>query len=273
MSEIEVKNLNFSYDETGETLSNVSFAIEKGQYVAIVGHNGSGKSTLAKLLVGLLKPNSGEIIVQGVTLNNKTVKDIRGKISLVFQNPDNQFIGATVEDDIAFGLENRCILNKEMPKLVKEFAQKVGMQEFLNKEPSALSGGQKQRVAIAGALALSPEIIIFDEATSMLDPKGKREILQLIKEMKTLNKDITVVSITHDIEEAYQSDKVIIISQGKIAVEGDPKVILQDEKKMKELHLDVPFVLEMKSKLESIGINVSKYNSLDDIVEAVWQSK
>ena len=143
----------------------------------------------------------------------------------------------------------------------------------MNNEPSALSGGQKQRVAIAGALALSPEIIIFDEATSMLDPKGKREILQLIKEMKTLNKDITVVSITHDIEEAYQSDKVIIISQGKIAVEGDPKVILQDEKKMKELHLDVPFVLEMKSKLESIGINVSKYNSLDDIVEAVWQSK
>lgn len=273
MNEIEVKNLNFSYDETGETLSNVSFSIEKGTYTTIVGHNGSGKSTLAKLLVGLLKPNSGEIIVQGTTLTNKTVKNIRGKISLVFQNPDNQFIGATVEDDIAFGLENRRVPSKEMPEMVKEFAKKVGMDEFLVKEPSALSGGQKQRVAIAGALALSPEIIIFDEATSMLDPKGKREILQLIRKMREANSNITVVSITHDIEEAYQSDKVIIISKGKVALEGNPKEILSDEKTMKELRLDVPFVLEMKSKLKDIGIDLNKTESIDDIVEAVWQSK
>lgn len=273
MNEIEVKNLIFSYDETGETLSNVSFAIEKGTYTTIVGHNGSGKSTLAKLLVGLLTPNSGEIIVQGTSINQKTIKNIRGKISLVFQNPDNQFIGATVEDDIAFGLENRRIPHKDMKAMVEEFAKKVGMTEFLKKEPTSLSGGQKQRVAIAGALALNPEIIIFDESTSMLDPKGKREILALIKEMRNENPDITIISITHDIEEAYQSDKVIVISSGKVALEGKPEDVLSDEKVMKDLNLTVPFILDCTLKLKEIGVDATNAKSIDDLVEAICQSK
>lgn len=273
MSEIEVKNLIFSYDEDEETLSNVSFAIEKGTYVTIVGHNGSGKSTLAKLLLGLLSATSGEIYIQGILLSRKTIRDIRKKISLVFQNPDNQFIGATVEDDIAFGLENRCIAHKDIPAIVEEYARKVGMLEYLKKEPSFLSGGQKQRVAIAGALALSSEIVIFDEATSMLDPKGKKEILKLINDMRKANPNLTVVSITHDIEEAYQSDKTIVLSKGKIILEGNPKEILKDRETLNSLSLEVPFVLECKEKLESIGIKVNKSDDLDDLVEAIWQSK
>lgn len=273
MNDIEVRNLIFSYDETGETLSNVSFNVERGSYVAIVGHNGSGKSTLAKLIVGLLTPSSGEILVQGNFLNNKNFKNIRGKISLVFQNPDNQFIGATVEDDIAFSLENKCIPQKDMKTLVVEYAKKVGMEEFLKKEPSNLSGGQKQRVAIASALALNPEIIIFDEATSMLDPKGKREILSLIMEMRKANPNLTILSITHDIEEAYRSDKVIVISKGKVAFEGNPKEVLRDEKTMRELRLDVPFALECSIKLKENGINIDTCENIDQLAEAIWESK
>jgi len=273
MSEIEVKNLTFSYDDNKETLKDVSFSIEKGSYTTIVGHNGSGKSTIAKLLVGLITPNSGDIYVQGTKLDSKTVKQIRNKISLVFQNPDNQFIGATVEDDIAFGLENRRVPHKDMQAIIENYAEQVGMKEFLTKEPSNLSGGQKQRVAIAGALALAPEIIIFDEATSMLDPKGKRDILALIHKMKENNKDVTVISITHDIEEAYSSDEVIVISDGKVVLEGKPNEVLNDEKKMKELRLTVPFVLECSSKLKEIGIDASSCKSIDELAELVWQSK
>ena len=273
MNEIEVKNLVFSYDETGETLTDVSFSVEKGSYVTIVGHNGSGKSTLAKLLVGLLVPNSGEIFIQGEKLSPKSVKKIREKISLVFQNPDNQFIGATVEDDIAFSLENKLIPHNEMQKLINEYASKVGMDNYLDKEPSNLSGGQKQRVAIAGALALSPEIIIFDEATSMLDPKGKKEILALINKMRKANSNLTILSITHDIEEAYNSDKVIVISKGKVAIEGKPNEILKDEKEMREYRLSVPFLLDCSMKLNSAGIEVGKCESIDSLAEAIWQSK
>ncbi len=273
MNEIEVKNLVFSYEENGETLSDVSFSIEKGTYVTIVGHNGSGKSTLAKLLVGLLVPNSGEIFIQGEKLTPKNIKNIRDKISLVFQNPDNQFIGATVEDDIAFSLENKMIPHKEMENLVKEYASKVGMDNYLDKEPSNLSGGQKQRVAIAGALALAPQIIIFDEATSMLDPKGKREILALINKMRKANSNLTIISITHDIEEAYSSDKVIVISKGKIAIEGKPSEILKSEEEMKKYRLSVPFLLDCTTKLNAAGIKISECNSIDDLAEAIWQSK
>lgn len=273
MKIIEVKNLSFSYSEDKQTLDDVSFDIEKGRYVSIVGHNGSGKSTLAKLLIGLLKANSGQIFVDGVELSEKTVHQVRSKVALVFQNPDNQFIGATVEDDIAFGLENKRVKHEDMQTIIEDYAKKVNMLEYLHKEPSMLSGGQKQRVAIAGALALSPDIIIFDESTSMLDPKGKREIRELISKLRENNQDLTVISITHDIEEAYLSDEIIVLSKGKFVMQGDPKDILSDNAKLTSLDLHMPFILEMKEKLSSLNIDASNCENIDQLVEVLCQSK
>ena len=220
---IEIKNLSFTYSNEDEekqyVLNNVSLNIEKGSYTVIVGHNGSGKSTLAKLLIGLLAQESGQIIIDNIELTNDSIYEIRNKIGVVFQNPDNQFIGSTVEDDIAFGLENHLVPTEEMQTIIEEYAEKTGMINFLKKEPTKLSGGQKQRVAIAGVLAMHPEIIILDEATSMLDPKGKREIKELIKKMRDIVPNITIVSITHDISEAVASDKVIVMNKGEVYAE------------------------------------------------------
>lgn len=272
MTVIELKNLSFSYDNDSKALDDVSLIINKGEYVSIVGHNGSGKSTLAKLLIGLLAPSDGDIIINGTVLTNKTAPQLRKDMALVFQNPDNQFIGATVEDDIAFGLENHRIPHNDMQAIIDDYAKKVGMFEYLKKEPSHLSGGQKQRVAIAGALALSPQILILDEATSMLDPKGKREITELILELRKLNEDLTIISITHDIEEAYTSQRVIALNKGKVAYDGDPHDMFAHRDVFEELHLSTPFVLEMQHKLESIGIKTQADN-IDSLAEAIWQSK
>lgn len=271
MSEIEINNLSFAYNDDSETLKNVSLTIEKGEYVSILGHNGSGKSTLARLIIGLLKMRSGTIKVQDMILDKKTVRDIRKKVCLVFQNPDNQFIGATVEDDIAFGLENRRIEHKDMQPIIDNFLKEVGMESFKNKEPSMLSGGQKQRVAIAGALALNPEIIIFDEATSMLDPHGKKEISQLIQKMRENNPDLTLISITHEIEEAFLSDKVIILHKGEIAMQGKPSEVLSDRKKLRELKLELPLVLDVKDRLKMEGINVKCEDNIESLAEAICQ--
>lgn len=257
---IEVKNLNFSYDseEGVQTIKNVSFSIEKGQYVSLIGHNGSGKSTLAKLLAYLLEPASGEIYVDGIRVNEKNIREIRQTIGVVFQNPDNQFIGSTVEGDIAFGLENRAVPREKMIELVKKYSHLVGMDKFLNKSPDELSGGQKQRVAIAGILALGLKIIIFDEATSMLDPEGVEDIKKLIFEMKKEDPELTFVSITHDIEEAYLSDKVIILNSGEKCMEGVPEDVFADEDKIKSIGLDIPFVLQVKNALKKKGIEIPK---------------
>ena len=257
---IEVKNLNFSYDseEGVQTIKNVSFSIEKGQYVSLIGHNGSGKSTLAKLLAYLLEPASGEIYVDGIRVNEKNIREIRQTIGVVFQNPDNQFIGSTVEGDIAFGLENRAVPREKMIELVKKYSRLVGMDKFLNKSPDELSGGQKQRVAIAGILALGLKIIIFDEATSMLDPEGVEDIKKLIFEMKKEDPELTFVSITHDIEEAYLSDKVIILNSGEKYMEGVPEDVFADEDKIKSIGLDIPFVLQVKNALKKKGIEIPK---------------
>ena len=272
---IEVKNLVFSYrKQQKETIADVSFAVEKGQYLSIVGHNGSGKSTLAKLLIGLLSPKSGEIIVDSLPLNKDNLKAIRKKVSLVFQNPDNQFIGATVEDDIAFGLENRQIPHNEMQAIIDKYAEAVGMQDYKDKEPSHLSGGQKQRVAIAGALALNPDILILDEATSMLDPRGKREIRELIEKMRKNNRDLTIISITHDIEEAYQSDEIIILSEGKVVMQGTPKEVFKDESKIEQYNLDYPFILKLVNGLKEAGFKMGDdYHNVDEVVEDICQSK
>ena len=255
---IKVENLSFSYDKEKKILNNVSFSINKGEYVTLIGHNGSGKSTLAKLLSYILEPNKGKIYIDNEELNEKNIKNIRNKIGIVFQNPDNQFIGSTVEDDIAFGLENRNIKQEEMKKIVKEYSKKVGMENYLTKEPEELSGGQKQRVAIAGILALNLKIMIFDEATSMLDPEGVEEIRKLILKMKKENPDLTVISITHDIEEAYLSDRVIVLNEGKIYKNDIPSKVFENEEEMKKINLDIPFVLKIKNKLKTKGIEIDE---------------
>ena len=273
MSKIEIKNISFSYNKDEPILKHVSFSISEGSYTSIIGHNGSGKSTLARLIIGLLAPDDGQIFIDDELLTNKNVRDIRKKIGLVFQNPDNQFIGATVEDDIAFGLENRRVPHDQMQSIIDNFAKRVGMEDYLNKEPSRLSGGQKQRVAIAGALSLNPDILILDEATSMLDPKGKNDIRELISEMKKENPRLTILSITHDVEEAYLSDEVIVMSQGEVAFIGKPNEVFNNRDALKSLHLDMPFILDLKTRLQSNNIDVQDCNSIDDIAEKLWPSK
>ncbi|MCR4911348.1 MAG: energy-coupling factor transporter ATPase [Bacilli bacterium] len=272
MNALTVKNLSFGYNEE-IILDDVSFAIKEGTYVSLLGHNGSGKSTLAKLFIGLLPANSGQIFVSDLELNKDNVTKIRNNATIVFQNPDNQFIGVTVEDDIAFSLENRNVPRKEMRALIIESARKVGMESFLTKEPAYLSGGQKQRVAIADALVINPQILILDEATSMLDPKGKKEILDLIREMKKENPSLTVISITHDVEEAYLSDEVIILDKGKIAAQGKPDDIFTDKELVSKYELAVPFIISLKDKLISLGMDVSKEDTLESLGEKICQLK
>ena len=273
MNRITLKNISFSYSKDEPVIKHVSFNIHEGTYTSIIGHNGSGKSTLGRLIIGLLTPNDGEIYIDDELLTHKNVRKLRKKIGLVFQNPDNQFIGATVEDDIAFGLENRKVPHSKMQEIIDKYAESVGMKEFLKNEPSRLSGGQKQRVAIAGALALNPEILILDEATSMLDPKGKSDIRNLIKEMKELNPGLTIVSITHDVEEAYLSDEVIVLNQGEVAFKGKPEVVFSNRDALNSLHLQMPFVLDLKERLLKEKIDIKDKTRLTDIAEELWPSK
>ena len=270
---VEIKNLYYSYNETDTVLKGVSLDIEEGEHVSIVGHNGCGKSTLCKLLIGLLEKEKGEIIINGLPLNKDNLQTIRKKMAIVFQNPDNQFIGATVEDDIAFSLENDNVPREEMVRLVKEYATKVGMEEFLTKEPSYLSGGQKQRVAIADALVRKPDILILDEATSMLDPNGKQEILRLVKKMREANPKLTVISITHDIEEAYLSDRIYLLHEGELVLTCLPTELFSNYDLIKKYNLAVPFIVQLQEKCREIGYQVKDEDSLEKIGEMIWQSK
>src|SRR5574344_148688 len=271
---IEVKHVSYSYQKEVEALEDVSFKVEKGEYVTLIGHNGSGKSTLAKLLCYLYEPTKGEIYLNGVKESEATIKDIRKTMGIVFQNPDNQFIGGTVEDDIAFGLENRNVELQKMKDLVREYARKVNMEHFLNKEPSEISGGQKQRVAIAGILALGLKIVIFDEATSMLDPEGVEDIKRLINEMRSTDKDLTFISITHDIEEAYMSDRVIIMNKHRIFKDGTPNEVFKNVDEIRSIGLDAPFILRVKDALKKKGIKVDdKAVTLDSLARDICKSK
>lgn len=273
MKALTIKNLTFGYDKNITILSDVSFSVDQGKYVSIMGHNGSGKSTLAKLLIGLLTPKSGEIEILSLIINKENIKKIRKQTSIVFQNPDNQFVGATVEDDLAFGLENKCVPGEQIKDIIVEYASKVGMLDYLEKEPSQLSGGQKQRVAIAGVLALKPSLLILDEATSMLDPKGKREIRELILKMKIDNPELTIISITHDVEEAYLSDEIVVLHEGKVVKQGSPKEIFSNEEEIKKLNLSLPFEVELKNKLKEISIKIDDSLSLDEIGDLLCQLK
>ncbi|CCP24589.1 energy-coupling factor transporter ATPase [Mycoplasmopsis cynos] len=250
---IKVENIVFSYKPGVQklALNNVSFEIQKGEYVAVLGHNGSGKSTLSKVLVALLKPQEGLLMIDDIVYSRKTLLDIRKKIGIIFQNPDNQFVGSSVEDDIAFGLENRRVPTEQMHEKIVHFAKKVDMLEFLEREPENLSGGQKQRVAIASVLALDPEVIIFDEVTSMLDPKGKSSVLNIIKEIKE-TREKTLISITHDMDEAILADKCLVFADGKLVASGNPKEILKNKKILDIAKIDSPFIYRLSSLINGI---------------------
>ncbi|WLD93557.1 energy-coupling factor ABC transporter ATP-binding protein [Alkalihalobacillus sp. AL-G] len=269
---IKVKNASFRYDENGPyRLSDIDLTIEQGEWIAVVGHNGSGKSTLAKLLNGLLIPNKGTVeIGTYMTEREKDLWEIRKRVGMVFQNPDNQFVGTTVKDDVAFGLENNGVPREEMIQRIEESLSKVQMQGYENQEPHHLSGGQKQRIAIAGVLAQKPSVIILDEAMSMLDPRGRQEVFGTIHK---LNKQdgITVLSITHDLEEAVQSDRMIVMKQGKIVQSGSPQEVFQQPELLLDAGLELPFSLSIQQKLKEEGIELTQPTlTQTELVEALW---
>lgn len=263
---IKVKNLDYSYSQEDHALKGISFDVNDGEWVSILGHNGSGKSTISKLLVGLLEADKGEIEIDGQILNEETIDDIRKKVGIVFQNPDNQFVGVNVKYDIAFGLENRQVPREEMIKLIDEYSKKVEMEKYLDREPQTLSGGQKQRVAIAGILALNAQIVILDEATSMLDPEGTRDIIELIKELKTkYNK--TIITITHDLNLARLSDRIIVLKDGLIIASDTPEKIFEQEGLLRSSNLDIPFNL----KLYKTALADEKLKNNEKLVNALWK--
>ena len=272
MSKLEIKNLCFSYDQEHPVIDDISFKVEKGSFVCMLGHNGSGKSTLAKLIVGLLEKKSGQIFFDDEEMDKKTIKKLQVKTALVFQNPDNQFIGSTVEDDIAFGLENRQFPHDKMQEEIELFADSVNMLDYLKKEPINLSGGQKQRVALAGALILRPEILILDEATSMLDPKGKSTVRKVIDRIHKENPELTIISITHDIDEALLADQVFILSHGKLVGNGAPQTLLRDRETLLSLKLEQPFIYRFERKIAKMGIN-SQAETLEQLAEDIWASR
>ena len=271
---ISIKNIHFHYhdDDKREALSDVSIDVYPGEWLAIIGHNGSGKSTLAKMMNGLLEPNEGSIYIDGQLLTEETVYEARRKVGMVFQNPDNQFVGTTVEDDIAFGLENIGMPREEMIQKINSSLEMVRMTPFKDKEPARLSGGQKQRVAIAGMIALAPKVVILDEATSMLDPQGRFEVISTIQKLHK-EKGITVISITHDLEEAASADRVLLMEGGKVNRIGTPSDIFEMGTALVEKGLDVPFSEKLKAVLKEKGLNVpTEYLDEEGLVEWLWTS-
>lgn len=268
---VSVKNLNFRYTTDGDwALNDISFSVHKGEWLAIVGHNGSGKSTLAKILNGLLEHERGSLLIDGTELNHNSVWEIRKKIGMVFQNPDNQFVGTTVRDDIAFGLENIGIAREDMINRIEDSVKKVRMTEFLNHEPHRLSGGQKQRVAIAGVIAMRPSVMILDEATSMLDPLGRKEVIDTVRYLQK-STEMTVISITHDLEEVTQADRVIVLNKGEVFAEGTPEKIFEYGDKLVSLGLDLPFSVKLSQLLMQKGIQLSKSHiKQQDLVNELW---
>lgn len=269
---IEVKNLKYKYNQEDEryTLNDVSFHVKQGEWLSIIGHNGSGKSTTVRLIDGLLEAESGDIYIDGDALTIDNVWDKRRLIGMVFQNPDNQFVGATVEDDVAFGLENQGIPLDEMRSRVDEALELVGMTDFKTREPARLSGGQKQRVAIAGVVALRPKIIILDEATSMLDPEGRLDLIKIVREIKERH-GMTVISITHDLDEVALSDRVIVMKNGQVESISTPNELFMQED-LVDLDLDRPFTTELASSLRQTGLDLPlRYFTEEELEETLWE--
>jgi energy-coupling factor transport system ATP-binding protein len=266
---IKVDHLSYTYDGTNDVLKDVSFSIQQGKYVALMGHNGSGKSTLAKLLAGLLSSKRGSIWIDDVPLIASRLRDIRARLGIVFQNPDNQFIGATVADDLAFGLENRQVPHHQMQPMIDMYSERVGMKAFLHQEPASLSGGQKQRIAIAGVLAMQPKVLLLDEATAMLDPQGKQEIRALILSLKQTMPSLTILAITHDVEEAVLADELIVLEEGHLAFQGKAHDLFIHPQQVKQLRLQLPFVYQLLERFPQ-----HKPTSIHDLTswaKALWR--
>ena len=269
---IDVKNLSFRYKESQEyyDVKDITFHVKRGEWLSIVGHNGSGKSTTVRLIDGLLEAESGEIVIDGQRLTEENIWNIRRQIGMVFQNPDNQFVGATVEDDVAFGLENQGLSRQEMKKRVEEALDLVGMLDFKKREPARLSGGQKQRVAIAGVVALRPAILILDEATSMLDPEGRRELIETVKGIRK-DYDMTVISITHDLEEVAMSDRVLVMKKGKIESTSSPRELFS-RNDLDQIGLDDPFANQLKHSLSQNGYDLPEnYLTESELEDKLWE--
>ena len=269
---IDVKNLSFRYKENQEyyDVKDITFHVKRGEWLSIVGHNGSGKSTTVRLIDGLLETESGEIVIDGQRLTEENVWNIRRQIGMVFQNPDNQFVGATVEDDVAFGLENQGLSRQEMKKRVEEALDLVGMLDFKKREPARLSGGQKQRVAIAGVVALRPAILILDEATSMLDPEGRRELIETVKGIRK-DYDMTVISITHDLEEVAMSDRVLVMKKGEIESTSSPRELFS-RNDLDQIGLDDPFANQLKHSLSQHGYDLPEnYLTESELEDKLWE--
>lgn len=271
---LELEHITYTYPEVkGEpAINDLSYKVYAGEWIAVIGQNGSGKSTSAKLINGLLAADSGRIKVAGEVLNAQNIWEIRRKIGMVFQNPDNQFVGATVEDDVAFGMENIGVPSEEMQRRVRCALEEVRMSAFLKREPARLSGGQKQRVAIAGVIALSPKILILDEATSMLDPKGQSEVLQTVKRLKEKN-NLTVLSITHDLDEAAHADRLFVMKDGKLIESGKSEEIFAQADRLVEWGLDLPFSIRLSKELQRRGIKVPLgFLPEERLVDWLWTS-
>ena len=269
---IDVKNLSFRYKESQEyyDVKDITFHVKRGEWLSIVGHNGSGKSTTVRLIDGLLEAESGEIVIDGQRLTEENIWNIRRQIGMVFQNPDNQFVGATVEDDVAFGLENQGLSRQEMKKRVEEALDLVGMLDFKKREPARLSGGQKQRVAIAGVVALRPAILILDEATSMLDPEGRRELIETVKGIRK-DYDMTVISITHDLEEVAMSDRVLVMKKGSIESTSSPRELFS-RNDLDQIGLDDPFANQLKNSLSQNGYDLPEnYLTESELEDKLWE--
>ncbi|WP_080876111.1 energy-coupling factor ABC transporter ATP-binding protein [Oceanobacillus timonensis] len=269
---VEFKNVSFQYEEEGElVLNQVSFDIYESEWVAIIGHNGSGKSTIAKLLNGLLMPKDGEIIVNGQKVDDDTVWDIRKDVGMVFQNPDNQFVGATVQDDVAFGMENRGVPREEMRERIQRTLSAVRMQDYLITEPHRLSGGQKQRVAIASVLAIAPKVLILDEATAMLDPTGRQEIMHTVNDIQE-SEGLSLVTITHDLQEIVQADRVIVMNQGQVWKETTPRELFLQREALRTIGLDVPFVGQLTDELLKQGVPLTEAAlNHEELLEELWK--
>ena len=268
---MELKNVSFRYDKTVEEyqIDTVSFHVKQGEWLSIVGHNGSGKSTVVRLIDGLLEAESGEIYIDGKKLTRETIWEIRSKIGIVFQNPDNQFVGATVEDDVAFGLENQGIPRGEMLQRVEKAIDQVGMLKFKDREPSRLSGGQKQRVAIAGIIALRPTIIILDEATSMLDPEGREDLMAVMRELQK-KFQLTIISITHDLSEIALSDRTLVFQKGKLESSMTPRELFS-RNDLNEIGLDKPFSKQVQESLSSHFPLKQDYLTESELLDQLWE--